>query len=88
MSDAELSPIIGRGRLWIGRILIGLGGLTAALCGGTALFLGMAIFLGNDMSEPGNVRWLLFYVLLGGVPALIGLGAVGVGMLVLQRRRR
>ncbi len=88
MSDAELSPIIGRGRLWIGRALIGLGGLTAALCGGTSLFLGMAIFLGNDMSDPETVRWLLFYVLLGGVPALVGLGAVGAGMLVLRWRRR
>ena len=88
MTDADLPPILGRGRLWLGRILIGLGGLVAALCGGTALFLGMAIFLSNDMSDPGNVRWLLFYVLLPGVPALLGLCAVGVGLLVLRQRRR
>jgi len=88
MTEAELPPIMGRTRLWLGRILIGLGGLVAALGGGTALFLGMAIFLGNDMSDPETVRWLLFYVLLPGVPALFGLCAVGAGVLVLRWRRR
>ena len=88
MTEADLPPIMGRTRLWIGRILIGLGGLTAALCGGTALFLGMAIFLSSDMSDPENVRWWLFYVLLPGVPALVGLCAVGAGILVLRQRRR
>ena len=87
MTEAELPPIMGRGRVWLGRILIFVGGLTASLCGGTSLFLGMAIFLSNDMSDPENVRWLLYYVLLGGVPALMGLCAVGGGILVLRQRR-
>ena len=86
MTEAELPPIMGRGRVWLGRILIFVGGLTAALCGGTSLFLGLAIFLSNDMSDPETVRWLLYYVLLGGVPALVGLCAVGGGILVLRRR--
>lgn len=88
MSDAELPPLIGRGRLWLGRILIGVGVAVAALCGGTALFLGMAIFLSADMSDPENVRWWLHFVLLPGVPALFGLCAVGAGVLVLRQRRR
>ena len=85
MTEAELPPIMGRGRVWLGRILIFAGGLVAALCGGTSLFLGLAIFLSNDMSDPETVRWLLYYVLLGGVPALAGLCAVGGGVLVLRR---
>ena len=65
--------------------LIVVGAVVAALCGGVSLFLGTAIFLGNDMSDVENVRWLLFYVLLGGVPALIGLVVMGVGILLLRR---
>lgn len=86
MSETALPPPIGRVRLWLGRTLVVIGSLAAALCGGTSLFLGMAIFLSNDMADPETVRWLLYYVLLGGVPALAGLCAVGAGLLVLRRR--
>lgn len=70
---------------WLAWTLITIGGLVAALCGGVSMFLGMAIFLSNDMSNPDNVYWLLRYVLLGGVPALAGLVVLGGGILLLRR---
>ena len=77
-----------RPNAWLAWTLITVGGLVAALCGGVSLFLGLAIFLSNDMSNPDNVHWLLYYVLLGGVPALIGCGVLGVGILLLRRLHR
>ncbi len=65
--------------------LIVIGTVVAALCGGVSLFLGMAIFLGNDMSDVENVRWLLYYVMLGGAPALVGLAVLGLGIVLLRR---
>lgn len=76
-----------RRQAWLAWALITIGGLLAALCGGVSLFLGMAIFLSNDMSDPENVHWLLYYVLLGGVPALIGLAVLGIGAVLLRRSR-
>lgn len=79
---------VKRHSVWLAWTLITIGGLVAALCGGVSLFLGMAIFLGNDMSDAENVRWLLYYVLLGGVPALVGLAVFGVGILLHRRSQR
>lgn len=73
---------------WFPWTLITVGGLVAALCGGVSMFLGLAIFLSNDMSNPDNVRWLLHYVLLGGVPALIGFVVLGIGIWLLRRLER
>ena len=73
---------------WLAWTCITLGGLVAALCGGVSMFLGLAIFLSNDMSNPDNVYWLLYFLALGGVPALIGLVVLGVGILLLRRLQR
>ncbi len=88
MSQSEIRTPAKRPNAWLAWTLITVGGLIAALCGGVSMFLGLAIFLSNDMSNPDNVHWLLYYVLLGGVPALIGFVVLGIGIWLLRRLQR